>query len=53
MIKSVQSLIGKMEAEFSTVIRRHIYAELQDFIQFTIKDALNKAIKHKKDFITG
>lgn len=53
MVKGVQVLIGKMEAEFSCAIRRHIYSELQDFIQLTIKDPLNKAIKHKKDFLSG
>uniref|UniRef100_A0A915DJJ2 Cytoplasmic FMR1-interacting protein n=1 Tax=Ditylenchus dipsaci TaxID=166011 RepID=A0A915DJJ2_9BILA len=53
MIKGVQLLIGKMEAEFSMAIRRHIYADLQDFVQLTIRDPLNKAIKNKKDFLCG
>ncbi|KAI1717201.1 cytoplasmic fragile-X interacting family domain-containing protein [Ditylenchus destructor] len=53
MIKDVQALIGKMEAEFSVAIRRHIYAELQDFVQLTIKEPLGKAMKSKKDFLTG
>lgn len=53
MIKGVQLLIGKMEAEFSMAIRRHIYAELQDFVQLTIRNPLNKAVKNKKDLLTG
>jgi cytoplasmic FMR1 interacting protein len=53
MIKGVQLLIGKMEAEFSMAIRRHIYSELQDFVQITLRDPLYKAIKNKKDMLSG
>lgn len=53
MIKGVQLLIGKMEPEFSMAIRRHIYAEFQDFVQITLKNPLNKAMKNKKDLLTG
>uniref|UniRef100_A0AC34GHC3 Cytoplasmic FMR1-interacting protein n=1 Tax=Panagrolaimus sp. ES5 TaxID=591445 RepID=A0AC34GHC3_9BILA len=53
MIKGVQALIGKMEAEFSMAIRRHIYAELQEFIQHTLVDPLYKATKNKKDLLMG
>ncbi|KAH7700938.1 cytoplasmic FMR1-interacting protein 2-like isoform 5, partial [Aphelenchoides avenae] len=53
MIKSVQRLLGKMEADFSLAIRRHIYAELQDFVQITIRDPLQKALKNKKDMLGG
>jgi cytoplasmic FMR1 interacting protein len=48
MIKGVQSLLAKMEAELSVAIRQHIYAELQDFVGGTLRDLLAKAIKHKK-----
>ncbi|KAE9551006.1 hypothetical protein FO519_005792 [Halicephalobus sp. NKZ332] len=53
MIKGVQTLIGRMEAEFSMSIRRHIYSELQDFVQLTLLDPLFKADKGKKDVLKG
>lgn len=53
MIKGVQSLLAKMEAELSVAIRQHIYAELQDFVGGTLRDLLAKAIKHKKDVLSG
>jgi cytoplasmic FMR1 interacting protein len=53
MIKNVQLLMGKMEQEFNMAIRRYIYAELQDFVQLTLRDLLNKAVKGKKDFLVG
>lgn len=53
MIKGVHHLIGKMESEFSLAIKRYIYAEFQDFINFTLRDILHKAVKGKKDFLAG
>ena len=53
MIKGVQSLLARMESEFSVAIRQHIYAEMQDFVSGTLKELLAKAIKHKKDLLSG
>ncbi|XP_022241956.1 cytoplasmic FMR1-interacting protein-like [Limulus polyphemus] len=51
MIKGLQVLMSRMETVFTDAIRRHIYAELQDFIQLTLREPLRKAIKNKKDLI--
>ncbi|XP_055332237.1 cytoplasmic FMR1-interacting protein-like [Paramacrobiotus metropolitanus] len=51
MIKSLQMLMGKMEVIFSEAIRRNVYAELQDFVQVTLREPLRKTVKHKKDVV--
>jgi len=53
MVKGVQTLVGKMEPEFSLAIRKYIYGELQDFVQVTLREPLTKALKHKKDMLAG
>lgn len=50
MIKGLQMLLCKMEGEFNQAIRRHIYAELQDFVQITLREPLRKAQKNKKEY---
>lgn len=40
-----------METVFTDAIRRSIYAELQDFVQKTLREPLRKSIKNKKDMI--
>ncbi len=51
MIKGLQVLMARMETVFADAIRRHVYAELQDFVQLTLREPLRKAIKNKKDLI--
>lgn len=51
MVKGLQVLMTKMENVFADAIRRSIYAELQDFIQKTLREPLRKAIKNKKDLV--
>ena len=34
-------------------IRRHIYAELHEFLAITIREPLQKAVKNKRDVIAG
>ncbi len=51
MVKGLQMLLGKMEGEFSQAIRRHVYAELQDFVQIGLREPLRKAVKNKKDIV--
>uniref|UniRef100_A0A914RWU6 Uncharacterized protein n=1 Tax=Parascaris equorum TaxID=6256 RepID=A0A914RWU6_PAREQ len=48
-----QAMLMKMESVLSVAIRRHIYAELQDFVQLTLKEPLHKALKNKKDVVAG
>ena len=43
--------MARMETVFADAIRRHVYAELQDFVQLTLREPLRKAIKNKKDLI--
>lgn len=52
MIKSVQMMLSKLESVLSIAIRRHIYAELQDFVQITLREMLHKAVKNKKDLLS-
>lgn len=49
MIKGVQVLMARLETAFSDAISRHLYAELQDFVQLVLREPLRKAIKNKKD----
>lgn len=51
MIKGLQVLMARMETVFTDAIRRNIYAELQDFVQLTLREPLRKATKNKKDLI--
>ncbi|KAH7640918.1 hypothetical protein HUG17_8387 [Dermatophagoides farinae] len=51
MVKGLQVLMNRMEAVFVDAIRRAIYADLQDFVQITLKEPLRKAIKNKKDVV--
>lgn len=49
MIKGLQLLMSCMESVFMDAIRRHIYAELQDFVQLVLRDPLRKSIKKRSD----
>lgn len=51
MIKGLQLLMSRMESVFMDAIRRHIFGELQDFVQLRLRDILRKAIKKKSDVI--
>ena len=51
MIKSLQLLALRMESVFMEAIHRHIYAEMQDFVQFQLSQPLQKAIKNKKEIV--
>lgn len=51
MVKGLQVLMNRMEAVFVDAIRRAIYADLQDFVQITLKEPLRKAVKNKKDVV--
>ena len=51
MIKGLQLLMLRMESVFMDAIRRHIYSELQDFVQLVLRDPVRKAIKKKNDVI--
>lgn len=51
MIKGLQLLMSRMESVFMDAIRRHIYAQLQDFVQLFLREPLRKAIKKKNDII--
>jgi hypothetical protein len=51
MIKDLQCQLNRMEFLFSTSIRRHIYAELQDFTQIKLRESLKKAEKNNKQLI--
>ena len=51
MIKGLQLLMARMEAVFMDAIRRHIYTELQEFVQLFLRDPLRKATKKRSDII--
>uniref|UniRef100_W6NDK5 Cytoplasmic FMR1-interacting domain containing protein n=1 Tax=Haemonchus contortus TaxID=6289 RepID=W6NDK5_HAECO len=51
MIKGLQSLLGRIESSLSNAIRRHIYAELQGFVQHAFNEPIQKAVKGKKDLL--
>ena len=51
MMKGLQLLMLRMESEFLEAIRRHVYAQLQDFVQVVLRDPLRKTIRHKRELI--
>ncbi len=51
MVKGLQVLMNRMETVFTDAIRRAIYADLQDFVQITLREPLRKAVKNKKDVV--
>jgi len=51
MIKSVQEILLKLEERFNEAIVRHMYAELQDFVQIQLREPLRKGTKQKKEII--
>ncbi|KAH9489792.1 Cytoplasmic FMR1-interacting protein 2 [Bulinus truncatus] len=51
MIKGLQLLMARMETLFTEAIRRHIYAELQEFVQIFLREPLRKAVSKKKDVL--
>lgn len=51
MIKGLEVLMLRMEAVFMDAIRKHVYAELQEFVQVQLRDPLRKAIKNKRELI--
>jgi len=50
-IKGVQGIMLKMESKFVAAIRRHVYSQLQDFVQVQLREPLRKAVKHKREAI--
>lgn len=51
MIKGLQLLMLRMESVFMDAIRRHIYAELQDFVQLVLREPIRKAVKKGHDVL--
>ena len=43
-----QVLMGRMETIFMDGIRGSVYADLQDFIQLSLRDPLRKVVKKKE-----
>ncbi|XP_071492155.1 cytoplasmic FMR1-interacting protein 1-like isoform X1 [Diadema antillarum] len=48
MIKSLQALMSKLEPFFKDAIHRTIYAEIQDFVQLTLREPMRAAVKRTK-----
>lgn len=48
MIKGVTGAMRRLESVFSSAIRYYIHAELQEFIQITMREPLRKATKNSK-----
>lgn len=51
MIKGLQSMMLKKELILKDAVKRHIYAELQHFVQKTLREPLRKSVKKKHDTI--
>ncbi|XP_003737710.1 cytoplasmic FMR1-interacting protein [Galendromus occidentalis] len=51
MIKGLQVLMSRMETVFTDAARRHVYFELQQFVQLNLREPLRKAVKNKKEVI--
>jgi len=44
----MQVLMGRMETVFMDAVRRSVYADLQDFIQLSLREPLRKVVKKKE-----
>lgn len=51
MVKGLQVLMSRMETVFTDAVRRHVYFELQGFVQHTLREPLRKAVKNKRDLV--
>lgn len=51
MVKGLQVLMSRMETVFTDAVRRHVYYELQGFVQHTLREPLRKAVKNKRDLV--
>ncbi|OQR79720.1 cytoplasmic FMR1-interacting protein-like [Tropilaelaps mercedesae] len=51
MIKGLQVLMSRMETVFTDAARRHVYFELQQFVQVSLREPLRKAVKNKKEVV--
>ena len=51
MIKGLQVLMNRMESVFYEAILRTVYAEMQDFVQITLREPLRQAIKKRKKLV--
>ena len=48
MIKGLSLLMHRMERHFSAGIRRHIYTQVQQFVQVSTRESIRKAVSKKK-----
>lgn len=48
MIKGLSGALSRLESVFASAIRHFIHAELQEFIQITMREPLRKAAKNSK-----
>ncbi|XP_041477036.1 cytoplasmic FMR1-interacting protein 1 homolog isoform X1 [Lytechinus variegatus] len=53
MIKGLQVLMNRMESVFCEAILRTVYAEMQDFVQLTLREPLRVATKKKKTLVVS
>ena len=51
MIKGLQLLMSRMESVFLEAIHRHLFAEMQDFMQLALREPLRKAVKKQKEVV--
>ena len=49
MIKSLQSLMSGLESRMDSMVKRHVYHQLQTFVQTGLRESLRKARKHKRE----
>lgn len=48
MIKGLSGVLSKLESVLSNAVRYFIHAELQEFVQITMREPLRKAAKNSK-----
>ena len=48
MIKGLSLLMHRMERHFTAGIRRHIYTQVQQFVQISTRESIRKAVSKKK-----
>jgi Cytoplasmic Fragile-X interacting family len=51
MVKSIQSMMQRMQPILERAVYTHIYHQLQEFVHNVLSEPLRKADKHHKDIV--
>ena len=53
LLKGAHAVTSKMAGRIQKAVRRCVYAQIQELVQRHIREAIRKAIKHKREQLKG